>query len=221
MTVNTLVWSEGTAPEDVYPDDINGALAEFLENRDEITTRAVSIEDESQGVPPEALEWADAITWWGHLRHDDVTDETVDRVEAAVREDGVGFLCLHSGHIARPFTRLIDDDGGLGEVRTVEGESEQISVEAPSHPIADGVDDFVIDQVEMFGEPYGIPEPETLVLRSEFSEGGWFRSGVTFQIDAGRVAYLRPGHEEFPIYRNHRPLQQVIANAVEWVAGAR
>lgn len=217
-TTRVLVWSEGTAPEDVYPNDVNATIAEHLNENDDLVARAVSIDDPEQGITEDALEWADAIAWWGHLRHDDVTDETVDRVERAVRENGVGFVGLHSGHYALPFKRLLGTSGDLGDVRTVEGESERLEVRTPEHPIAAGVSDFALPNVEMFGEPYDIPEPEDVVLHSTFSEGGEFRSGVTFSFGAGRGFYLRPGHEEFRIY--HDPnVRRVLANAVRWVGG--
>ncbi|WP_207592928.1 ThuA domain-containing protein [Halomontanus rarus] len=220
MTVDTthvLVWSEGTAPEDVYPNDVNATIAEHVNENDDLVARAVSIDDPEQGITEDALEWADAIAWWGHLRHDDVTDETVDRVERAVRENGVGFIGLHSGHYALPFKRLLGTSGDLGDVRTVDGESERLEVRSPGHPIAAGVSDFALPNVEMFGEPYDIPEPEDVVLHSTFSEGGEFRSGVTFSFGAGRGFYLRPGHEEFRIY--HDPnIRRILANAVRWVS---
>lgn len=214
-----LVWAEGTTGDEVYPNDVNAAVAEHLNEHDRFVARTVSIDDEAQGVPETALDAADALVWWGHLRHDDVTDETVDRIERHVRGGGLGFLSLHSAHYARPFTRLIDASGDLGDVRyEAPGEREELSVEAPDHPIAEGVEDFAIEHVEMFGEPFDVPEPETVVLRSEFEEGGWFRSCVTFEAGDGRAAYFRPGHEELRIY--HQPeVRRVIANAVGWVAG--
>jgi trehalose utilization protein len=210
-----LVWSEGTAPEDVYPNDINATIAEHLNEHGDVVARTASIEDPGQGASEDALAWADVVLWWGHLRHDDVTDETVDRIERHVREEGVGFVGLHSGHYARPFKRLIGESGDLGEWRTVDGETERVEIRAPEHPIARDVEDFALPQVEMFGEPYDVPEPETVVCHSTFSEGGEFRSGVTFEFGEGRGFYFRPGHEEFRIY-HHPSVRRVLRNAVRW-----
>lgn len=215
--VHVLVWSEATAPEDVYPNDLNATIAEGLNDSDEVVARAVDIDDPDQGASEDRLAWADAICWWGHLRHDEVEDATVDRVEHAVREEGVGFVGLHSGHYARPFTRLLGTSGDLGDVRVSEGEEERVTVEAPDHPITEGVEDFSLPHVEMFGEPFDVPDPETVVLHSTFSEGGEFRSGVTFRFGEGRGFYLRPGHEEFRTY-HHPSIRRVLANAVRWVA---
>lgn len=215
--VQALVWSEGTAPKDVYPQGINGAIATFLAEKADIETRTGTLEDEAQGVSEADLEWADVVLWWGHLHHDEVTEESVDRVERYVRENGVGFISLHSAHYALPYKRLIGTSGDLGDVRTVDGESEFIEVRVSDHPIAEGVGNFTLDRVEMFGEPYDIPAPDTVVLRSEFSEGGEFRSGVTFTFDEGRGFYFRPGHETFGIYRNG-DVQRILTNATRWAA---
>ena len=84
--LDVLVWSEETAPKAVYPDDINATVAEHLNERDRIVARTTGIDDPAQGVSAEDLDWADVLFWWGHVRHDDVTDETVDRIETAVRD---------------------------------------------------------------------------------------------------------------------------------------
>jgi len=214
--LNVLVWSEETAPEAVYPNDINATVAEHLNERNRIVARATGIDDPAQGVSTEDLDWADVLFWWGHVRHDDVTDETVDRIETAVRDEGVGFVALHSAHYARPFTRLLGTSGDLGEARWENpGEPEVVDVEAPDHPIAAGVDGFALPETEMFGEPFDIPDPDDVVFRSTFSEGGEFRSVVTFTFGAGRGAYVRPGHETFRIY-HHPSVREILTNAALW-----
>ena len=215
--IRALVWAEGTAPEEEYPNGINTTIAEHLNEHTDIVARAVAIDDQEQGVPEDALDWADVLLWWGHRRHDEVTDETVDRVERSVVEEGLGFVALHSGHYARPFTRLIGSSGDLGDVRTVDGETERVEVRAPDHPIAADVAPFALHQVEMFGEPFDIPDPETVVFHSTFSEGGEFRSGVTFSFGEGRGFYFRPGHETYRTY-HHPSVRQVLVNAVRWAA---
>lgn len=215
-SIHAAVWSEGTAPSDVYPNDINATIAEHLNENQDIVAETRSIEDEDQGVSSDVLDQCDVLLWWGHLRHDDVSDETVDRVERYVRNEGVGYIGLHSGHYACPFKRLISKSGDLGAVRN-EREAEQIEVVSPSHPIATGIEDFSLSHVEMFGEPYDIPEPDEVIFESTFENGGEFRSGVTFTFGAGRGFYFRPGHEEFRIYHNPT-IRTILTNATRWAA---
>src|SRR5437660_1206289 len=70
-----VVWSEGTAPKNVYPRDINGAVADGLNQslKDwEIVIALIS--DPAQGLTPERLMDTDVLIWWGHQKHDQVTD---------------------------------------------------------------------------------------------------------------------------------------------------
>lgn len=215
--VHALVWSEATASGPAYPNHVNAAVAAHLNERSDVVASTASITEPEQGVPRDRLEWADVLFWWGHERHEDVSDATVDRVERAVRDRGLGFVALHSGHYARPFKRLTGASGDLGEVRRTEGETERVTVRAPDHPIAAGVDPFALHQVEMFGEPFDVPDPETVVFHSTFSNGGEFRSGVTFEFGAGRGFYFRPGHETYRVY-HHPAVGKVLANASRWAA---
>ncbi|MEO2039123.1 MAG: ThuA domain-containing protein, partial [Martelella sp.] len=68
---------------------------------------------------------------------------------------------------------------------------------------------------EMYGEPFGVPEPLETVFVSWFQGGEVFRSGLTYKRGAGNVFYFRPGHETYPTYHDAN-VQRVIANAVRW-----
>ena len=70
-----VVWSEGTAPTDVYPNDINGAIAEGLACLKGWEVVTASIDDPEQGLPDELLQRADVLIWWGHVRHGEINRE--------------------------------------------------------------------------------------------------------------------------------------------------
>jgi trehalose utilization protein len=69
----------------------------------------------------------------------------------------------------------------------------------------------------MYGEPFGIPEPDELLFISWFTGGEVFRSGATWRRGHGKVFYFRPGHETYPTY-HQKEVQTVIRNAVQWAA---
>jgi trehalose utilization protein len=67
----------------------------------------------------------------------------------------------------------------------------------------------------MYGEYFDIPVPDELVFISSFSGGEVFRSGCCFKRGRGRIFYLSPGHETYPVY--HQPeIQRILANAARW-----
>lgn len=216
-TIRVRVWSEHTAPRAVYPDDINGAVAAALRQDPELQVSTAELVDPDDGVSAADLEQTDVLVWWGHLLHRKVTDAAVERIVARVRDDGMGFVALHSAHMSKPFTALIEDDGRLGGV-AIDGGKETITVQAPDHPVAKGVSDFVIGKEESYDEEFGLGKPDTVVFHSAFDNGHQFRSGVAYSIGAGRVFYFRPGHEEYEtLYQPE--VTQVIRNAVHWTSG--
>ena len=75
----------------------------------------------------------------------------------------------------------------------------------------------MLDDEEMYDEPFEIGTPDTVVFHSTFPNGKQIRSGLAYQIGKGRVFYFRPGHEENPtFYRTD--VQHIIRNAVYWTA---
>ena len=242
--VRVLVWDEAPhhAPKSLYPKSLNGALADALNSlgNGQIQADVANIDDENQGITAEKLSGYDVFIWWGHARHEDVNSEVVQIVKNAVHENGLGFMPLHSGHYSKTFKAVLGTTGDLkGGWREIEGfEREEITVCAPKHPIAAGIEDFVIENEEMYGAPFGAPPFQTLIFQSYFPHGGeYFPSGFTVTVGkgidpkftsgrggganqgegAGRVFYFRPGHETVGTFHNEN-VQKVLKNGVMWCA---
>lgn len=199
----------------VYPDGIHAVIADALrEHGHEV--RTATLDDPEHGLTESVLEETDVLVWWGHVAHDEVSDEIVERVVRYV-QDGMGFIPLHSAHYARVFKRLMGTSCSLKH-RNV-GERERLWVVEPGHPIADGFSNEAIEleTAEMFGERFDVPAPDDLVFVSWFEGGEVFRTGCCYQRGRGRVFYFRPGHETYPIFKNDA-IQQILHNAVEWAA---
>ncbi|RDI70512.1 ThuA domain-containing protein [Halopelagius longus] len=218
--VRVTVWNEyrhereDEEVAEVYPDGIHEAIAEGYEERG-YETQTATLDDPEHGLTEAVLDETDVLTWWGHRAHDEVDDEVVDRVVERVL-DGMGLLVLHSGHYSKPFKRLMGTRCSLKWRES--GEKERLWVTDPSHPIADGLDEYVeIPEAEMYGEHFDVPAPEQLVFTSWFEGGEVFRSGCCYARGSGRVFYFRPGHETYPIYYRD-DVRNVLANAAEWAA---
>ena len=76
---------------------------------------------------------------------------------------------------------------------------------------------FELEHEEMYGEHFGIPEPDELIFISWFQGGEVFRSGCCFNRGNGRIFYFQPGHETYPNYYDEN-IRKVIYNAVLWAA---
>ena len=162
------------------------------------------------------LEDTDVLIWWGHMAHERVADEIVERVHKRVL-DGMGLIVLHSGHASKIFQKVCGTNSGMLKWRE-DVEKEILWVVDPSHPIAAGLDEkIIIPHEEMYGEHFNIPQPDEQVFISWFEGGEVFRSGCCWHRGKGKVFYFRPGHEVFPIY-HQAEIQQVITNAVKWAA---
>ena len=165
------------------------------------------------GITPEKLAETDVLIWWGHKAHGEVSDAVVERVANAVWS-GMGVIFLHSAHFSKPFKRLMGTPCNLSWREA--GERERLWLTSRNHPIAAGLPDhFELENEEMYGEPFGVPEPLETVFVSWFAGGEVFRSGLTYKRGAGNVFYFRPGHETYPTYHDAN-VQRVILNAVKW-----
>ena len=199
----------------IYPDGIHGAIKQMLEKdadgRFDVTV--CTLDMPLHGLTDEVLKDTDVMIWWGHMKHGDVSDEIVEKVVARVHE-GMGFIALHSAHLCKPFKKLM---GTICRLKWRENDEKEILwVTDPTHPIADGLPEYIeIEQEETYGECFQIPKPDSVVFTSWFAGGEVFRSGCCFTRGLGKIFYFRPGHEEYPTYYRD-DIMQIIKNAIVW-----
>ena len=211
---------EGMA--DRYPEGMHGAIAAGLRELlgDDVEVRTATRDMPSHGLTDDVLANTDVMTWWGHVAHDEVSDEIVEKVYNRVL-GGMGLLVLHSGHFAKIFKKLMGTSCSLQwRNRWPDGtpDSELVWTVAPDHPITQGVDSPIrIDEQEMYGEFFDIPAPDEQIFISSYTGGEVFRSGCTWRRGKGKVFYFSPGDQEYPVY-HHPQIKRVLANAVQWAA---
>ncbi len=218
MTIRAVVWGENVHEQtskivsDLYPKGMHGAIADAL-NGNGITATTTTLQDPEHGLTEDRLSQTDVLLWWGHAAHGDVADDVVERVAEHVHA-GMGLILLHSSHFAKIFKRLMGTPCNLTWREA--GERERLWVTSRNHPIAAGLPDhFELENEEMYGEPFGVPEPLETVFISWFQGGEVFRSGLTYKRGAGNVFYFRPGHETYPTFFDPN-VQRVLQNAVRW-----
>lgn len=218
-TINVTIWNEfvherkDEAVRRIYPEGIHTAIAKGIQPLGSFDIRTATLEEPQHGLSPAVLDATDVLLWWGHLAHDQVSDEVVERVQLRVLS-GMGLIVLHSGHYAKVFKRLM---GTFCSLKWREAaERERLWNLRPDHPIMQGIPEHIeLEHEEMYGERFDIPEPGELLMISWFQGGEVFRSACTWTRGHGRVFYFRPGHETHPTY-HHPQILRILANACVW-----
>ena len=99
-----------------------------------------------------------------------------------------------------------------------DGKPSTIRVINPKHPITKGLPKRIeVVATEMYNEPFHVPEPDEVIFEETWKTGEHFRSGMVWNLGKGKVFYFRPGHENFPVYKQPEMIQ-IIANACKWLS---
>ena len=212
--LRVLCWSEQTEPREIYPTGISGALADHLKKQKGLEVKTAQISDPGLGLTEEALNNTDVLIWFGHKKHNDVPDEVVNRIVKHIREQGMGFIALHSAHFSKPLKAALQATGSWSSYVNF-GKPEQVWVVNPKHPIAKGIKDFTVPKTEIYTEPFDVPTPEAVILEGTWETGHRNREVMVWTLDKGRFVYIRPGHEEYPIFFMPE-MQQLVVNSVLW-----
>ena len=224
MPLRTVVWGENiherssAAVAALYPNGMHEAIADLLRHDAGLSVSTATLQEPEHGLSEERLARTDVLLWWGHRDHGGVDDAVVERVAKRVWE-GMGLIVLHSAHFSKIFKRLMGTPCALKWREA--GERERLWVVSPQHPIAKGLPQyFELENEEMYGEHFSVPEPLETVFISWFQGGEVFRSGLTYKRGAGHIFYFRPGHETYPTYHD-ATVGRVLRNAVNWAASGQ
>ena len=221
---SVVVWSEGTAPQQVYPNDINAAIAEGLRAAEAMRDWDVvvaNLGDAEQGLPDDVLARADVLIWWGHTKHEQVSDALAARIDQRVRDGGMGFIALHSAHFSKPNILLMGTACSFAAY-VCDIKETLIKVSAADHPIAHGVAaEFTLGNEERYSDPYVVPPAEATPFAGTHVHNNGTREdglqGYCWTVGNGRCFYFQAGHETRPIFF-HPEVRKILANAVHWAA---
>lgn len=194
---------------------IHNTLKQLLEEDPEIRVCHIATQEMEQcGLSEDVLEDTDVLIWWSHTANERLPDEVAERVQSYILR-GVGFIPLHSAAACKPLQRLL----GTGcSFRWREGEFERVWKLRRNHLITRGIPEyFELEQEEMYGELFDIPEPDELIFLSWYRGGEVFRSGCVWYRGNGRIFYFQPGHEINKSYFNEH-IRRILRNAVRWAA---
>jgi trehalose utilization protein len=204
-----------------YPEGIHNAIAAAFADplvggsTTDFTVKTATLDEPEHGLTKDVLDTTDVLFWWGHMAHGEVSDDIVKRVQDRVL-GGMGLVVLHSAHASKIFTRML---GASGRLRWREADEKvRLFNLRPDHAITQGIpDSFELPAEEMYGERFGIPDPDELIFLEWFQGGDVFRGGCCFRREKGKIFYFQPGHETYPQY--HNPIiRRILTNAARWAA---
>ena len=147
--IRVTVWNEYLHEKNnskvaaIYPEGIHGCIAKFLKTNEDMVVRTATLEEPEHGLTQEVLDNTDVLLWWGHMAHNRVEDEIVERVHKRVLA-GMGLICLHSGHASKIFRKLCGTNAGELKWRD-DDEKEILWVVDPAHPIVQGIGNNIGD----------------------------------------------------------------------------
>ena len=268
--VKVLIWDERQPRQaEAYDNFLGNEIAERLRARPGLEVASVGLDDPGQGLGN--LDDYDVLVWWGHVRQDEVPDETGRKILERVKAGKLALMPLHSAHWSVPFMEAMfartrtearrrypdpkteiefvkppgrhpptyesivtpayyayKKGGRVARVRVdlpncvfpgfrPDGAPSMVTVLRPGHPIMQGLPRrFEIPQTEMYDEPFHVPEPDVALFREDWRHGGRFRGGMIWNMGKGKVFYFRPGHEQFPVFKDAN-VMKIVENAVRWL----
>jgi trehalose utilization protein len=219
-SIKVHVWNEfrhekyEEAAAKMYPSGIHGTIRDFLAQEPDFDVSTSTLDDPDQGFSEERINNTDVLIYWGHNFHDEVGEKACELIIKRIISEGMGFIALHSTHESKIFRRIMGTTCLLKWRES--NEKERIWLLEPSHPIADGLPEYIeLAHEEMYGERFDVPDPDTLLFISWFEGGEVFRSGCCYTRGLGKIFYFRPGHETCGSFHNP-DIQRVIKNAIRW-----
>ena len=221
-----VVWSEGTAPTNIYPKDINAAIVEGLKVDKRFandTIIAASINDPDQGINDALLAKTDVLLWWGHKKHGLVSTNLTAKIKQRWMDGKMGFIGLHSAHFAKPNKALMGTACSFSLYKA-DTTTTKVTVTDKTHPIAKDVSEtFTVENHERYGDPYVVPTGYQCMFEglSTVKNGTTDNAKMGFAWESvngskSRFFYFQLGHETNPIYFDSN-VRKILANATEWV----
>lgn len=145
-----------------HPNGLHETIADIVrELGDEVEVRTAQMKQPENGLTDEVLENTDVMIWWGHMGHQFVADEVVEKVYKRIM-NGMGLIVLHSGHYSKIFRKL---NGTTCSLKWRDGTYERLFNVKPTHPIADGIPEhFELGIEECYGEYFDIATPDDVIF---------------------------------------------------------
>lgn len=110
-------------PRGPYPDFIGNHIASDLAKNPKLKVKSASINDPDQGLLTKALLECDVLVYWGHIRHDEISNEKSDEIANLIKNGDLAMLVLHSAHWATPMMAAMEAKAAQNAIESLSEES--------------------------------------------------------------------------------------------------
>jgi trehalose utilization protein len=118
--IRVVVWDERMGDQKLgYGAFLGDTLAATLAQQPDFSVKSVGLNDPDQGLTDEILDQCDVLIWWGHVRHQEVTDEHVAAIMQRLKEGRLALIALHSAHWSKPFMAAMNERALHDALQTV------------------------------------------------------------------------------------------------------
>jgi trehalose utilization protein len=109
--IRVLVWDERQpAQKEAYDGGFLGdAIAANLRKRGDFDVVSAGLDEPENGLSDAAIDRADVIVWWGHIRQREVKWAVGDRIVERIKAGKQGLITLHSAHWSSPFIKAMNE----------------------------------------------------------------------------------------------------------------
>lgn len=102
--INVLVWDEQQqVSKKIYPNFPGNFIADQLKQNPNLNVISANINQNQQGLSSKALNNADVLIYWGHVKHRDISESKSQEIADLIKSGKLDFIVLHSAHWAVPF----------------------------------------------------------------------------------------------------------------------
>ncbi len=105
-----VVWDERQEEQkEAYDNFLGNYIADYLSKIKGISVEAVALDDPGQGISDQILDRCDVLIWWGHVRHDEITNEAGKKIVERIKDGELSLIALHAAHWATPFVEAMNE----------------------------------------------------------------------------------------------------------------
>ncbi len=108
--IRVLVWDEQQPTQkQAYPNFLGNEIAAHLKSLPGLEVASARLDDPEKGLSAAALDKAQVLIWWGHVRHQEVPVEIGRQIVERILAGKLSLIAIHAAHWSVPFMEAMNE----------------------------------------------------------------------------------------------------------------